>query len=537
MRLRLIADTRSELQRLASVTGSSTFYSIQGYDMSFPFFDEVFTFHQPDGTTLTVRGWGDQDHAVFETIEGYTVIRDPVSGFYQYAAPNPEGSELHPTPFRAGSVDPASVGLPIGVRLTRTAAKAHAELGVRLPEPRWKTRREQFKTLQARTLAANMALAPPSRQTVGDFVGLCLLVQFPDVPGSISHEQVEAFCNQPGYQGFGNNGSVRDYFLDNSAGKLRYSTVIAPYYTARHPKAYYTNPSVPYGQRARELIQEALAFHVSQGFNFSGLTVDDHDYVFATNVFYAGSRVNDWSQGLWPHASRLLTPYQAATGILAYDYQITDMADSLTLGTYCHENGHMLCDFPDLYDYGAPGIRSGGVGAYCLMCAGGNADKRNPTQVSAYLKYQAGWASSVTEISADLSAIAPAVGNHFFVHARSPAEYFIIENRLKSGRDKALPDSGLAIWHIDVLGNNSNEQMTLKSHYECSLEQSDGLFDLERGDHTGDDRDLFHAGWKDSFSNHTVPSSKWWDGSSSGLVVSNISAPGPDVKFQIDIVP
>ena len=35
------------------------------------------------------------------------------------------------------------------------------------------------------------------------------------------------------------------------------------------------------------------------------------------------------------------------------DYQITDMGNRLTLGTFCHENGHMVCDFPDLYPYTA----------------------------------------------------------------------------------------------------------------------------------------------------------------------------------------
>jgi hypothetical protein len=55
---------------------------------------------------------------------------------------------------------------------------------------------------------AGPAPAPPQRQTFGDFVGLCLLIQFPDVAGTIPREEVEAFCNQPGYNGFGNNGSV-----------------------------------------------------------------------------------------------------------------------------------------------------------------------------------------------------------------------------------------------------------------------------------------------------------------------------------------
>jgi hypothetical protein len=97
-----------------------------------------------------------------------------------------------------------------------------------------------------------------------------------------------------------------------------------------------------------------------------------------------------------------------------------------------------------------------------------------------------------------------------------------------------IPDSGLAIWHIDELGNNSNEQMKLASHYECSLEQADGLFDLEQGKPNGDDKDLFHAGWKDQFADSTIPSSKWWDGTRSGLVVYNIGPAGEQMTFSVN---
>jgi hypothetical protein len=216
------------------------------------------------------------------------------------------------------------------------------------------------------------------------------------------------------------------------------------------------------------------------------------------------------------------------------------MTDVLTLGTYCHENGHMLCDFPDLYDKTGtpqnPSFRSSGIGAYCLMCAGGNVNRRNPTQVCAYLKRQAGWANSVTTIARGLSSTARAGANDFFIHVKNSAEYFIIENRHndKSGRDAALPDSGLTIWHVDELGNNSNEDMTPASHYECSLEQADGEFDLERGEGSGDARDLFHAGWKDKFADSTQPSSKWWDGTPSGLVVRDIGAAGAGITFSAD---
>lgn len=502
--------------------------------MSFPFFGEEFTFTQPDGTRLAVRGWGDQNRAVFETLDGYTVTRDPVTGFYQYATVTPDRTELRPTGVRPGIADPEILGLRAGLRVSREAARAQAELGSGLPKPRWEIRRERTKAVKRVMSEANILPAPPSRQTVGDFVGLCLLVQFPDVPGTIPQDEVDAFCNQEGYTGFGNQGSVFDYFFDNSVGKLRYNTIVAPYYTAQHPRDYYTNRAIPYGQRTRELIQEALAHHLAQGFDFSRLTADDEDDVYATSVFYAGSRVNNWNQGLWPHASRLLLPFPLAPGLRAYDYQITDMGDALTLGTYCHENGHMLCDFPDLYDYGVPGIKSAGTGSYCLMGAGGNANRRNPTQICAYLKYQAGWANSVTEITPGLTATAPANTNDFFIHSKSQAEYFLIENRHKAGRDSALPDSGLAIWHVDELGDNSNEQMTLASHYECSLEQADGQFDLERGQAGGDDKDLFHAGWRDQFSDSTVPASRWWDGTSSGLVVRNIGPAGAQMTFSAD---
>lgn len=50
--------------------------------MSTPFNGEEFTFTQPDGSALSVRGWGNQYHAVFETLNGYTVVENPATGYY-----------------------------------------------------------------------------------------------------------------------------------------------------------------------------------------------------------------------------------------------------------------------------------------------------------------------------------------------------------------------------------------------------------------------------------------------------------------------
>src|SRR5680860_1457389 len=146
-----------------------------------------------------------------------------------------------------------------------------------------------------------------------------------------------------GYTGFGNNGSVRDYFFDNSRGRLTYTNVVTQYYTAAHNRSYYTDPSVAYGSRARELITEASNHFKAQGFNFGQLTADSGGFIYALNVFYAGPRVNNWSEGLWPHQWALSTPYDVGGGKKFSDYQITNMGSSLTLRTFCHENGHMIC--------------------------------------------------------------------------------------------------------------------------------------------------------------------------------------------------
>jgi M6 family metalloprotease-like protein len=497
--------------------------------MSHPFFGQRFTFVQPDGTPLEVRGWGDQRRAVFETLDGYTVTKNPKSGFYEYAEVAADGQSLRSIGVAPGGADVALAMRP-HLRLAPEVARARAELGTGLPKARWEERRERFRAARLALAGAGILAAPPARRTVGDYVALCLLVDFPDEPATISRQDVEDFCNQRGYTGFGNNGSVHDFFLDSSAGSLRYTTIVAPYYTAREERPYYTDPDIAYGERARELIREALAHHLANGFDFSGLSTDDGGYVFATNVFYAGSRVNDWAEGLWPHASRLLTPYSLAPGCSAFDYQITDMSHALALGTYCHENGHMLCDFPDLYDYGP---ESSGVGSFCLMCAGGTADPRNPAQICGYLKYRAGWATMVAQAASAGSLTLDASANAFVIHRRDPFEYFLIENRHQAGRDAALPDSGLAIWHVDELGDNSNEQGTASYHYECSLVQADGRYDLEAGIGQGDGDDLFHAGWRDRFADDTAPASQWWDGSSSGLEVRDVGAPGPRISLSV----
>ncbi|HMS82460.1 MAG TPA: M6 family metalloprotease domain-containing protein [Nitrospira sp.] len=502
--------------------------------MATPFLGQTFTFTQLDGTTLPVRGWGDQHYAVFETLDGYTVAKDPRTGFGEVARLSSDRINLEPMSEAHGRPDAGRGGVTRGVGVDTGAARAAGRAGAlrfggRRCDERHRERKEQLRAVRMMADRGGPVFAPPQRTTVGDYVSLCLLIDFSDVPATITREEVERFCNQAGYNGFGNNGSVRDYFFESSLGRLRYTNVVTSYYRAKQPKTYYTDRNIEMGVRARELIREALAHWKAQGFDFSQLTADDTGKVYATNVFYAGPVVNNWSEGLWPHAWTLGTEVPLVPGKSAFDYQFTAMGSELLLGTFCHENGHMLCDYPDLYDYGN---ESAGVGFFCLMCAGNHADPKNPVQISAYLKRLSGWAGKVTNLEHGTTVTLQAGQNECAMYAKGNEEYFLIENRAKTGRDGALPGAGLAVWHVDELGNNSNEHMTAASHYELSLEQADGQFELERSrNERGDAHDLY-AGAGVRFADDSTPNSFWWDGTASHMVIDNISATGQTMSFR-----
>lgn len=499
--------------------------------MPAPFINEHFTFTNPDGTTIEVVGTGNQFFAHFETVDGYTVVKDPQSGFYAYATTADQNGNLAPIDNAiVGQADPKELNLEKHIRVSSDVAMkiVNASDLSQNVESRWKQRREEKKTLRINNIQSDLKAEPLSAPTVGNYVGLCILIDFPDVHQTIARQEVIDFCNKTGYSGGGNNGSVKDYFFENSRGKLTYTNVVTQYYRASHNRSYYTDETVSYGTRAQQLIVEALNYFKAQGFNFNQLTSDSGGFIYALNVFYAGARVNAWAKGLWPHQSSMAA---YAVGAKKFsDYQITNMGSSLTLRTFCHENGHMICSFPDLYDYASDNISSNGIGNYCLMCYGGN--DLNPVHIGAYLKNEVGWSTKLVAITPGITASLNSANNEFYTFTKNATEYFIIENRQKTGRDVSLPDSGLAIWHVDETGNNSNEQMTTAQHYKCSLEQADNQFHLERGVNFGDSNDLFGSPGNTQFNDSSTPDSKWWDNTNSGLRISEISASAQIMTFK-----
>jgi subtilisin-like proprotein convertase family protein len=213
--------------------------------------------------------------------------------------------------------------------------------------------------------------------------------------------------------------------------------------------------------------------------------------------------------------------------------------EDLSIGTFCHETGHMLARFCDLYDYGNrddDGIPSAGMGSFCLMGAGNHLDYgRTPAPICAYLRHLAGWCDRIVDVRPG-GTFQATHGDYGVLHryaTENENEYFLIENRSKLGLDAHLPSSGLAVYHCDVFGSNEWQEGAPIRHYQCALLQADGRLDLERNANRGDGGDLFGRTAGTALSHATSPASRRWDGQDSGLVVSAITPPGESVAFTI----
>ncbi|OGU06611.1 MAG: hypothetical protein A2075_08490 [Geobacteraceae bacterium GWC2_58_44] len=484
---------------------------------------------------------------------GYTVAFDPDRQAYFYAERSADGKSLLSTGVLAHH--PAPTGLAKHLRIDPAAAAAaararrekwHEETGL---SKRWS--RLKSETLHPRYAPGDPEKlpAPPPATTTGNKVGLTLLIDFPDAPATISKTEIEAYLNGDSYSGFGNYGSVKQYFNDVSGSRLSYTNVVTTYVRMTKPKSYYNNTTIDNGRQGRLLITDALAILKARSDysstilpSFNALTTDGSGYVLAFNVFFAGYNSGVWGNGLWPHSWVLTSPITLGNGKSVFPYQITDLGSSLELGTFCHENGHMLCGFPDIYDYDQDSI--GGAGVFCLMNSGGLGT--NPSQVGAYLKLAAGWATATDLGAATLTGslvAAPNNGYDKLYRYRRPGvdtEYFLLENRQKTGRDAILPGGGIAVWHVDELGDKDDQSLAANpSHlnYEVTLVQADNRWDFQNNVNPGDRFDLYYqgndaAGYAGRLDDASTPHARWWDGSASGMSLGTFSAPGMSMSFK-----
>jgi M6 family metalloprotease-like protein len=486
-------------------------------------FGELLTFPQRVGGEIRLRTFGDEHFSRLETEEGFTALYDAAVGAYCYA--QLAGNQLQSSGVKLNQAVPA--GIVRHLRPLRdTSVPPPTRPAARLPAG------ARAAPQVMRAFAPNQGLLDGRRLSVGNVRGLTILVNFQDVQSATTVADVDALLNGVNYTRNGNKGSVREYFAKMSTGKLNYSNVVVGPFTLSRVREFYTTTL---------LVEEAVQLAVANGVNLAQFDSRNENIVDALNVLYAGQSV--YQGALWPHNSGLNQQFGATR---VGDYLLTGLgrdANDLSIGTICHENGHLLCRFPDMYDYGdrdGDVLPSSGIGHYCLMGAGNHlGDGKRPAPVCAYLRELAGWCDTVVSLNAGgaFDIVQGAYNTVYKFRTGKANEYFILENRSRMGVDSDVPANGLAVYHCDVLGSNEHQNGTADKHFQCALLQADGRRDLESNANRGDASDLFAAVDGVALSSASVPHTREWDGRDSTLVVSNISVPGPTISVLVGARP
>ncbi len=492
---------------------------------------ETLIIEQADGASVELVVWGDEFYVRYETIDGYTVWPDAKTGQFCYADVRngrfiSTGASINKRP-------------PMGLR-------RHLKESADIRQARFDARYNHIRSIpmvaesdgRVLTIGRNDGLLEGRRVSQGNVLGLTILVEFSDIKASVTREDVGALLNSADYTLNGNYCSVNKYFKIVSNNKLNYQNHVVGPVTLPNSKKYYETVSF-----INEAFQLAMDELDANGVDLSQFDSLNEGIFDAVNFMYAGRTVyginnnNQNPSSLWPHNS---ITNQSHRGMRTHFYMLSSMGRrvvDLSIGTFCHESAHLLCRFPDLYDYGkrdGDTLESRGIGEYCLMGNGNHLNRgRTPSPICAYLRDLVDWVDE--EISLDgggsHSARHGAYGQVFKYLTDDSDEYFLIENRANIDLDEFLPSGGLAVYHCDRKGSNEYQAGTASRHYQVALLQADGRRDLEMN-RSSDAEDLFGNVDGIALAHDTVPSATQWDGSDSGLIVANISSPGNEISFE-----
>ena len=241
--------------------------------------------------------------------------------------------------------------------------------------------------------------------------GLVILVDFSDVPATLSKDEIDAWLNSEGYGKYGLTGSIRDYYLGQSNNVVDYQNEVHGYYRAKQPKSYYDG-GTGYG-RADELWTEVVAAMDGE-IDFSLFDNDKDGKTDAIGLLYAGDE-GTFGVGLWPHASNSGI---RKDGVVLNRYMMAALHTKPTNYVFAHESGHMLFGWPDLY----------GVGDYCIMANRGS--DTNPVGINDVFRVDQGWLD-VVDIDQGTNAsytTAPDAPAYRYVNSARSGEYFLWSN-------------------------------------------------------------------------------------------------------------
>ncbi len=472
-------------------------------------------FQQPDGTSVEARLFGTELYLRAESPDGYALAIDRATGWICYAEKDAAGG-LRSSGIRyVGVADQATVQ-QLGRRGIEPKLRASAATVASTVEQV----RQSLSSTSADDAAPKTShyyRGPKYAPVLGSGKGLVVLVDFSDRVGTITPAEYEKAFNGDTYDSL---GSVRTWIEAISYGKYTASHTVVGYMRAAYPTSHYVG-GVEFDYSASQELMKQVFKYIDDNIDLTS---------YATNnalpslvVIYPGAEIAKvWATGLWPHAGEGGYTTSEKVRIPSAFISNGGTRTPIDLDTFRHELGHSLFGWPDTYDYDDDSASAGGFAT-------------ETTLPCAPFRAWVGW-MNVIDVAGLNQAYALTANGDTCLRYKNPSastEFFMVEYmRKESVKRPDAPDEGLLIWHIDEKGDNSLQDMTASKHYECSVEQADGLFELEKN---GRKRagDLFHAGYKDVFNDTTTPNSKWWNGSASGFAVCDVGALDPAMNVSV----
>lgn len=343
--------------------------------------------------------------------------------------------------------------------------------------------RKECGTVVAERIFGKPAPKATTRSTIGamkkytgERKGLIILMEFPNKKFMTKtsagkdidpHTLWNDIANKEGLKNVNGilvNGSIRDFFHDQSYGQFQLTFDVMGPYQAKNKYQYYGRnvqyEGEEFDEKPYELIIEACET-ASKEVNFKDYDWDEDGEVDHVYVVYAGYGEADYHdpETIWPHKSYLgqilgepleLQGYKISPYACSNEMNVSSRIDGL--GSICHEFSHCL-GLPDVYNSVAGNTV---VGAYDIMDSGNyNGESWYPAGYSAFERYFCGWlepkrVKSLAE--ANLDELRPL---HLYPDAYMVSEiegstnYYMVENRAKESWDKFLPGHGLKAWHIN----------------------------------------------------------------------------------------
>ena len=378
---------------------------------------------------------------------------------------------------------------------------------------------------QSRTLMKTTATATQSHYAApkGKIYSLTLLVDFSDQAAPVTVSEVEDWLNKEGFNRDGCNGSVRDYYLDVSNGQLDLTNEVYGWYRAKHPKSWYEGLQ---GYSGSDSLMKEVFEYFDPQVDFSRYDNDKDGTTEAINIVYAGPG-QTWGQGLWPHSG---WSSERRDGVKLTHHQMTDMPGKFSIYVFVHESGHMIFGWPDLYWYGD----------YCTM--GNRANDLNPVAINDFYRADQGWIPFVDITSEDVdnvTGLEVSKPGEFCYRYKNPArpnqEGLVWSYVRNTGRDKVLAGSGLLMQHYDfsIEGNSSADKLGLRIvHASAAGKSSDAVTDQWPSPGSTANT-FFKSGTYAEFSDDAYPAIRWYNGSKTGLKITDIGTPGESLTFCI----